>query len=198
MIGRGTRLHPGKRDCLIVDVIGQAGRHDLVSTASLFGLSRRALAVQTVAEAVEARQEAQDAPLRRERPDARLVTRPVDLFKRRALHWVEADPTTFVLSVPGGRIVLRRHAAGWRATLTDRDGAREIGRDLPLPYAQGVAEDRARALGAARLVDPHAPWRKWPASEKQLDLLTRRGVRVPAEVTAGEASDLIASGRRAG
>ena len=198
MIGRGTRLHPGKRDCLIVDVIGQAGRHDLVSTASLFGLSRRALAAQTVTEAVEARQAAQDAALRRERPDARLVARPVDLFKQRALHWVEADPTTFVLSVPGGRIVLRQHVGGWRATLTDRDGAREIGRDLPLPYAQGVAEDRARALGAEWLVDPDAPWRRRPASEKQLALLLRRRLRVSSDLTAGEASDLIASGRRAG
>lgn len=29
-VGRGTRLHPGKVDCLILDFVGQAGRHRLI------------------------------------------------------------------------------------------------------------------------------------------------------------------------
>ena len=196
MIGRGTRTYPGKDDCLVLDVIGQAGRHDLVTTAGLFGLTVRTLDGNTVTEAVEARQAAQDVALRRDRPDARLVARPVDLFKRRALHWVQASPDRFVLSLGDGRIVLEQQRGGWTATLA-RYGqpAMVLGRDLPLGYAQGVAEDRARQMGAERLVDPGAAWRRKPASEKQLDVLRRRRIPVAYTITAGEASDLIAAGR---
>jgi hypothetical protein len=73
----------------------------------------------------------------------------------------------------------------------------EVGRDLPLEYAQGIAEDRARLMGGSRLADPHAAWRRRPASAKQLDVLRRWGLlggRV--DLTAGEASDLISAGRR--
>ena len=71
-----------------------------------------------------------------------------------------------------------------------------LGRHLPLGYAQGVAEDRARQMGAERIADPGAAWRRRPASEKQLAVLYRRCIRVARDITAGEASDLIAAGRR--
>ena len=37
MIGRGTRIYPGKEDCLILDVAGATHRHDLASVASITG-----------------------------------------------------------------------------------------------------------------------------------------------------------------
>lgn len=37
MIGRGTRLHPGKEDLLVLDYVGNAGRHKLVSAADILG-----------------------------------------------------------------------------------------------------------------------------------------------------------------
>lgn len=198
MVGRGTRIYPGKDDCLVLDVVGQAGRHDLVTAATLFGLDPRELARRTVTQALAARQLAQDAEERRRADDgARLVARPVELFKRRPLHWVAAGADRFVLSIPGGRIVLGQDRRGWTAAL-ERYGEHPlvIGRDLPLEYATGVAEDRARQMGALALVDPNAPWRGHPASEKQLDLLRRRGMRLRPDLTAGQASDLIAAGLR--
>jgi hypothetical protein len=38
MIGRGTRLHPGKEDCLVVDVCDSSKRCSLVTLPSLLGL----------------------------------------------------------------------------------------------------------------------------------------------------------------
>ncbi len=35
MVGRGTRLSPGKEDLLVLDFVGQAGRHKLVSAADI-------------------------------------------------------------------------------------------------------------------------------------------------------------------
>jgi hypothetical protein len=48
------------------------------------------------------------------------------------------------------------------------------------------------------LMDPNAPWRKMPATQKQRDILARFGIEHAPEITAGEASDLIlqASARR--
>lgn len=40
MIGRGTRIHPGKENCLILDIAGASQRHDIVDLAEEFKLSR--------------------------------------------------------------------------------------------------------------------------------------------------------------
>lgn len=37
MIGRGLRLHPGKADCLVLDFVGNSGRHSLVGPADVLG-----------------------------------------------------------------------------------------------------------------------------------------------------------------
>jgi hypothetical protein len=51
------------------------------------------------------------------------------------------------------------------------------------------------SLGQTKLADPRAPWRQYPATPKQAEVLCRRGMWRPG-LTRGEASDLIASGRR--
>ena len=69
----------------------------------------------------------------------------------------------------------------------------QVAQHLPLSYAQGLAEDTARRLGVAHLVAAEAPWRQQPASDKQLALLQKLGVRVPPELTKGEAADQISA-----
>jgi ATP-dependent helicase IRC3 len=196
MIGRGTRPYPGKRDCLVLDVVGQAGRHDLVTAAGLFGLNPSSLAGRTVTQAFEERERVEEE--RRELAGGRLVSRPVELFAGRSLHWVEQTPGRYLLTIAAGRITLARRGRGWSVTIA-RYGAAplEIARDLPLEYAQGIAEDRARQLGGDHLADPNAAWRQRPASAKQLDVLRRWGLLgVRSSLTAGEASDLISAGKR--
>jgi hypothetical protein len=56
----------------------------------------------------------------------------------------------------------------------------------------GVAEDLAREAQAEKLVDPDAPWRQQPASEKQIAALVRCRVKLRTGLTKGEASDLLA------
>ena len=68
-----------------------------------------------------------------------------------------------------------------------------LGDTLPLPYAQGLAEDYARHLGVARLVEAEAPWRQQPATEKQTALLCKLGMAGRAGLTKGEAADLLAA-----
>src|SRR5262249_11346887 len=99
IIGRGTRLHPGKDNCLVIDFVGSTSRHDLVTTPSLFGIQPRA--AQTICEAIEEHEaeERYQASLLADR--GRLVAEAVDLFKNARLHWVRSNEA-FTLSTGGG------------------------------------------------------------------------------------------------
>ena len=195
MIGRGTRLFPGKADCLVLDLVGATARHDLMSVASLAGLPLEALETgESLAEAAE-RVEA-------ERLDwqGKLVAKRVDLFRRRPLYWLH-DGEHFVLSLGNdGWIVLSPTPEAldaserWTVRHIQPQGGRTfVARDLSLAYAQGLAEDRARSTGAGGLVNPHACWRHAPASHhpKMTALLATWGIPIPDGMTAGEAADVI-------
>src|SRR5712691_6749174 len=82
----------------------------------------------------------------------------------------------------------------WQVVQVRRDtDPMRLGDTLPLPYAQGLAEDYARHLGVARLVEAEAPWRQQPATEKQTALLRKLGMPARAGLTKGEAADLLAA-----
>ena len=142
-------------------------------------------------------------PARRARPRTRtpitgtLRSTPVDLFARRALRWVQTRQGAWVLSLGAQHGTLRLRPDGpetWQVVQVRRDAEPVLlGDTLPLPYAQGLAEDYARHLGVARLVEAEAPWRQQPATEKQTALLRKLGLAVRAGLTKGEAADLLAA-----
>jgi ATP-dependent helicase IRC3 len=195
MIGRGTRLFPGKADCLVLDLAGATARHDLQTVASLAGLPLEALKDgESLTEAAE-RQVAE-----RVRFQGQLVAKRVDLFRRRPLYWMRRD-ADFVLSLgDDGWMVLSPTPAStdtserWDVHHVHRQGGPTVvASHLSLAYAQGFAEDRARTAGAGGLVNPHAKWRTSPVVErpKMTALLAKWGVPMPATMTAGEAADVI-------
>jgi ATP-dependent helicase IRC3 len=192
MIGRGTRLHPGKDDCLILDLVGVTTRHDLMTAASLFHVNSKPN--QTIAEAVREREAAERLHEEQEAAQGRLISQTVDLFRRRRFNWLSAGTGRFVLSIGKGMIVLTPDEKGWTARFSSREGtdAIELAAGRPLEWAQGIAEDYARTMNAAHLIDPQAPWRTRPATEKQLATLKRFRIRTLPDISAGEASDLIA------
>lgn len=195
MVGRGTRLHPGKEDCLILDLVGATDRLDLTTLPRLFGLGdadeeRDAIAERGVAEVVAERQAA-------EVREGRITAAEVELFKRQKLAWVKIDPGQWALSAGDLSIVVRQTPNDlYRVERRPRSGPLTIiGHDLDLGYAQGMAEDAARAADgfAEVLVSRDAGWRSKPASAKQKAALRRFGQVVPTGLTAGEASDLMAA-----
>lgn len=116
MVGRGTRLAPGKADCLVLDVVDVASRHPLVTAGDLFGLPRK-----FNARGADLRQQAETVDrLREQYPDAQLVegltpetleasVRQLDLWNVREseivekfckLRWVEAAPDRYHLALP--------------------------------------------------------------------------------------------------
>ena len=94
-----------------------------------------------------------------------------------------------------GTLRLRPDGPGtWQVVQVRRDVEPvQLGDTLPLPYAQGLAEDYARHLGVARLVEAEAPWRQHPATEKQTAQLRKLGVATRAGLTKGEAAELLAA-----
>ena len=195
MLGRGTRTYPGKTDCLVLDVVGVSTQHALHTAATLFGCDAARLAQQSVLELVAG----EEGPMLEENTPltGTLRSTPVDLFARRALRWVQTRQGAWVLSLGAQHGTLRLRPDGpetWQVVQVRRDVAPVLlGDTLPLPYAQGLAEDYARHLGVARLVEAEAPWRQQPATEKQTALLRKLGLAARAGLTKGEAADLLAA-----
>lgn len=197
MIGRGSRPFPGKEDCLILDLVGTTTRHDLMTTASLFGVNPREMAAgRTVTEAVASQEKLKLEPQRS--AEGHLIASAIDLFNKAKFHWVRSD-TAYTLTIgAAGMIILKPDSVGekWTALLYTSDRTtRTIAANLPLSYAQGTAEDYARKVGAAVLADRFAPWRQKPATSRQRVALRKFKVRTHANpaLTAGEASDLLTS-----
>jgi len=194
MLGRGTRTYPGKTDCLVLDVVGVSTHHTLHTAATLFACDAGRLARQSVLEIL-------NRPEHQDQEDASLAgtlrSTPVDLFARRALRWVQTRQGAWVLSLGAQHGTLRLRLDGpetWQVVQIRRDAEPvQLGNTLPLPYAQGLAEDYARHLGVARLVEVEAPWRQHPATEKQTALLRKLGLAARVGLTKGEAAELLAA-----
>jgi hypothetical protein len=168
--------------------------HTLHTAATLFGCDAARLARQSVLEllARPGPQDQEDAALA-----GTLRSASVDLIARRALRWVQTRQGAWVLSLGSQHGTLRLRPDGpdtWQVVPVRRDAEpMRLGDTLPLPYAQGLAEDYARHLGVARLVEAEAPWRQQPATEKQTAMLRKLGMTARAGLTKGEAADLLAA-----
>ena len=114
----------------------------------------------------------------------------------RPMHWLRHE-RFWLLSAGQGTILAlgpMRDTTGerWAVVRLDRDRHEILGRDVDLGYAHGIAEDHIRNMGAHRLADPRAAWRRKPMTDAQAQTLRRLGVPVPDDATKGQASDLIA------
>lgn len=187
MVGRGTRIFPGKTDLLILDLVGATSRHDLMTAAKLFDVPQRRLeAGESVVEAVAGMRVAAAETA------ARRVAKDVDPFHRDRHVWIEAAGQ-YALALGKGRTLFLapREEERWDVILSTREqGLTVIASALSLAYAQGVAEDEARKANALHLTRKDAPWRSEPASAKQ-EARLRQWNRWRAGMTRGEASDAI-------
>ena len=209
MVGRGTRLYPSKQDCLILDLVGAATRHDLTTMASLFDVSPEA-AEAGVVQAIDAKA---GAAINKDVPeDGRLVSVDVDLFAARAFAWVQAG-LRFILQLGEEDIVLEPSndpgagGAAWdvfkvRRVKVSAPGARfpryqeerkKLFAGLDIGYGMGAAEDYARRSAGSILVRKDVAWRKDGATDKQRARLERWGLWQDG-MTKGQANDII--GRR--
>lgn len=201
MVGRGTRIHPGKADCLVMDVVGASERLDLTTLPRLFGLGEDApekpldeddgSEVWDTIDVLAAAEEREQRLVR----EGRIVATQVDLFSRQDLTWNLARPGVWCLGLQDEMVVLEVDTQSrWSVTVYPRVGVDTVIREgLDLHMAMGVAEEYARRAPsfAAALVDKAAAWRQREPSEKQLSALAKWKVVVPDGLTKGEANDLL-------
>lgn len=199
-VGRGLRLHAGKENCLVLDMVGVSQRHDLVTMASLAGVGQmrdgetflRAKA-RAKQEQQEAEEEAQKEAEEKARLEAELEARRVQLLgwskkpvsRERHFAWQFDLDGSRTLAIGEITITVRPMAGGfWMAS--DKARFREI--RSTAEECQRVAEQHASTLFFS---DRNAPWRARPATAKQINKLRQWRIQFRDGITAGEASDLM-------
>lgn len=207
-IGRGTRKAPGKTDCLILDLTDNVFNHKLEPVSLSRALGLKVNDGETVSEAEE--REKQENSERKAQVRKLRARRDTDLHVDllETLLWQERTDGLFVLEVgrEKHRIALAPTEDGryhvWARLFPGYEGQLWAS-SLPLDWAQDLAEKKARMLLAdprsIGLVDRHAPWRSQPIDPegKQVKFLDWKKIAWHAEMTKGEASDLIDAWKQA-
>ena len=192
MVGRGTRLFPGKRDLLVLDLVGSTTQHDLVTIASLFGVEPSGkVREKGLIEATNEKQAKEKTEQEQLLLEGELVSKTVDLFRGRDVAW-RVGKGVYTLSTGDGMVIVSEARDGWSI---DRLEGRElvtIQSGLDLGYAQGIAEDLARKA-PDWMNKPEAAWRKKKPSEKMLAALAGWRIDTTNIATAGEASELLSA-----
>jgi superfamily II DNA or RNA helicase len=197
MAGRALRLSPetGKKDALILDVMGASTRHKLASIVDLTG---REVVMQDEEQTLrEAVREAEEK-VRRKLDLSRIQVEEIDLFHGSPVRWLKTDSGVWFIPVGDAAYVfLIRNPADrtyWLRRFDANNGLVAPKHDVPMPLAPAKAwlEQQARAMGSRWLAARSAPWRSKPASVKQLNFCRVARIPVSPGSTAGEVSDLQA------
>jgi len=188
-VGRGTRVSPGKSNCLVIDFV-DASRHSLCGFQTLEGV----VAVQA-----EKRDENRST---KEPIDENLTpfntsfetsdVQEIDFFGRSQFSWIQVgDAWHLPVSEKRDIWVRRTSANGYRTILHDSGITHPLSsHELPLDYSIGIAEDWLRNNTSSVLARKDAKWRTDQPSDKQLAALAMFGIRDP-KLTKGDASDLL-------
>ncbi len=193
--GRALRLHPGKNDALIVDMVGASRRHTLVQAAVLFGMKpdpqekRAGGALDPITD-----------------PEAYWTQRLLSQIKgvggapRSKLRWVPSGGDEHGWLLPAGEFgTVRMLPGGGEDTwIVDAVGIQGEGpskqalSDTPvsMDIAQAIAEDYVRRVKAVTLASKDGKWQGGPATDKQIAFLKKAGVKA-AGMSKGTAGDLI-------
>lgn len=211
MVGRGTRLYPGKKDLMVLDIVGASNRHELIGLVDL-GLDLddpRKKKEPGEKQACPACEEPCDVPEHRCRlcnrylPVSQLAVGrhenchagaagKVDVFGTSRLAWLPLPGGAYCLTA--GKEVVVMAPIGedtWKLAAYEGNRLTIIQDEIPADWAMGIGEDRAKAF--QRLAERSARWRKSRASDAQKSRLIRQGFpesKLHLVKTMGDASDL--------
>jgi len=187
-VGRGTRVSPGKQNCLIMDFV-DASRHSLCGFETLEGV---------VAAQKEKREETGKPKEQTDENFAAFNTpfetsdvQEIDFFSRSQFAWMQIGDA-WHLPVGNQRdIWVRKGSKGYKTLLHEGSRVFQLSdHELPLDYSIGIAEDWVRNQTTAILAKKDAKWRNDPPSAKQLAALELFGIH-GKNLTKGDASDLL-------
>lgn len=209
-IGRGTRLYPGKENLLVLDLVGNEERLDVISIPRLFGIDPDKAEKDGVVAGVRKTLAEHEAEQRRlaELGAARAGFDRIDttahdarLLDRKDINWLKLTDGAWALSGKRSTIYLRPLAGrAWEAYAVEHTSRRvfPIAQGHDLAMTMGIAEEkvvRKAKADSLRMIDRSAPWRQQPATDKQLKLLKKLNIPVSIGILAGDASDLISASK---
>lgn len=193
ILGRGLRNHPGKEECIVLDLVDVSTRHKLITTATLFGLPIKdvagkggVLAAKRVALIKAAAQASAD--------DAARIAREISLFNRERISWSQKDGVYRLTLADGhARIVPQGSNYGVIRHNDATNSDQIVASNVNLGYAQGIAEDMVRSMGGkVKTTITTAPWTASTATAAQISMLKKFNIDFDADtITAGDANNLI-------
>ncbi|MEU5091692.1 DEAD/DEAH box helicase [Streptomyces sp. NPDC021356] len=194
MAGRALRPAPGKRDALLLDVMGASTRHKLASmvdlTAREIGQAEEGKSLREVAEEAVAAE-------KRRTLTAHIEAEEFNLFGSSAIRWLRTEAGTWFIRLSSAQFLFLVRDPGTRLyrmrRWTEANGAHGPKDDVarPLPEALAWLEQQAKILAPSAFVARQARWRANQPSAKQLGLCRRLGIAVPRGASAGDVADLI-------
>lgn len=194
MAGRALRLHPGKQDALLLDVMGASTRHKLASIVDLTGQSEaEPKDGQSLSEAIEEERKAQEL--------ADIQWEEVNLFGNSDVTWLRTPGGTWFIDLKDQaflHLVRGTAPSSYRVRMWTPDtGSRAPNPDAEADLASAMrwTESQARRLAPGQFLARNARWRSGAPSKRQLGMCRHLGVPVPKNSTAGEVSDLLATHR---
>lgn len=211
MVGRGTRLHPDKKDLTVIDIADNSKAHQLPGLNDLFKLPRGlnlkgkdALSTERTLEGLTTRfpwidieriHKPEDIKIAAEHIEFWNFDPPAELanFTRHIWH---AIPGGYRLFLNDGESLLVESDIldMWNVQLRSASGEFDrLNRFPDLKSAIGFADDfivRERP-DLKKLVSRNADWRDQRPSQKQIEVLKRNGIATPPELTKGQAAQMI-------
>jgi hypothetical protein len=211
MIGRGTRLHPGKHNVTIIDIVDVTRDHSLTTLPGLFGFSekfdlegRTTTEVQNAIRWAETHRPWISIDQALSLSDLRYRCRsinlldlepPAELLPYSRFAWIGTGKGGYRLGLAGGSatIVAPTILGDWEVVLRRAEKETTINRGDDVGSAIKMAEAHVtnNLPEPVGLVARHTRWRRASASQKQLKVLRNRKIDVPEGLTKGQASHLI-------
>jgi superfamily II DNA or RNA helicase len=211
MIGRGTRLHPGKENVTIIDIVDVTRDHSLTTLPGLFGFSeqfdlegRTTAEVQKAIRWVETHRpwipidqalSLSDLRYRCRKINLLDLETPAVLLSYTRFAWIGTGKGGYRLGLAGGKaiVVATTILGDWEIVLRRPEKETVINRDNNVRKAIKIAEGYVihNLPESVGLVARNTRWRRAPASQKQLKVLRDRKIEVPEGLTKGQASHLI-------
>jgi superfamily II DNA or RNA helicase len=222
MVGRGTRLSPGKENLLVFDFVGATRRHELVTLVDL-GLDLDGPGKKRDADGPGAPCPTCEEPCemthhrcdlcRRYLPKSKVAkadyrhdncqargSGQTDVFGSSRLRWLSVGPA-HVLSIGNGVVIMVPHGPDtWKLAQYQNNRIKVLHENIPVNWAMGIGEDHAKAFQSVN--ERKARWLEAPVSVAQKGRLVREGLpaaKLPRIRTQGQAADLLTkiTGRRA-
>lgn len=192
MVGRGLRLWPNKRECLILDLGDRS--HGLCDAATLLFDADKPLDSEEQQKQQDKEAIAKLPPkLNQKLKSAIIAFNPLgDSFI-----WERDSKGYFIKGARTTRLCIFSTAEDrHRVTLFEGACAMIVADDLTFEYAFASAEEFAKEnRGLFVVADRDASWRTLPISEKQSAFIRKHGFRAGVEdLTRGQAAALIGSG----